>query len=133
MCIRHDDGDYYNYYFLGKDKNIRLNCFLFIYFFELGKIVEKIGYDAGFILCFFAYFLRFVLMSVISNVWWVLPIEAIMQGFSYALSYTLIVSFTNRISRPGIEATMQGLVTAVYDSIGKLLIEFIYDCVIRRL
>lgn len=89
----------------------------FVFFHFSGNIIEKIGYNNSFILCLVGYGSRFGLLSVIPTVWWAIPIESIFQG-SYALSYTLIVSYTNHISTPGIRATMQSVSMAVFDGFG---------------
>lgn len=66
---------------------------------------------------FFA--VRLVALSFIPTPWWALPIETVLNGFTYALSYATIVGYVNRISTPRIQGTMQGIVSGVYDGIGR--------------
>lgn len=89
-------------------------CFLFT-----GKIAQKIGYDTSLSLCFMFFAVRLIALSFIPTPWWALPIEAVLHGFTYALSYATIVGYVNRISTPKIQGTMQGIVSGVYDGIGE--------------
>lgn len=87
-------------------------------FLVSGKILKRIGYVNCLSLCFFMYFIRFGLISLISNPWWLVPIEFIMQGCSYALCYTCIVGYASEVAPPGTSATVQGLVAGVDDGVG---------------
>lgn len=83
----------------------------------LGRILKAVGYRNCLSLCFLVYTLRLGLFSVISNPWWALGIE-LLQGPSYALSYTTIVAYASAISPPGTSATMQGIAAGVDDGFG---------------
>lgn len=90
-----------------------------ILFFPLsGKILDKIGYNHSFTICFVTYALRLGLISLIPSPWWILSIELFMQGPTYALTYTVIVAYANAVSPPGTSATMQGLVAGMDDGLG---------------
>ncbi|XP_018318493.1 major facilitator superfamily domain-containing protein 6 isoform X2 [Agrilus planipennis] len=81
-----------------------------ILFFAIsGKILSKIGYANCFSICFVNYSIRLLLISLAPNPWWILPVELVMQGPTYALTYTTIVAYANAISPPGMSATMQGI------------------------
>lgn len=58
------------------------------------------------------------MISVIPSPWWVIPIEFVMQGPTYALSYSTIVAYANAISPPGMSATMQGIAAGMDDGFG---------------
>ncbi|XP_055839818.1 major facilitator superfamily domain-containing protein 6 [Episyrphus balteatus] len=83
-----------------------------------GKILKKIGYVHCLSLCFFTYFIRLGLISLIANPWWLVPIEMVMQGCTYALCYTCIVAYASAIAPPGTSATVQGLVAGMDDGLG---------------
>lgn len=80
-----------------------------LFFLISGKILNKIGYVHCLSLCFCMYFIRFSLISMIPNPWWLVLIELFMQGSSYALCYTCIVAYASAVSPPGTTATVQGL------------------------
>lgn len=69
-------------------------------------------------MCFIFYALRLALISVAPSPWWILPIEFLMQGPTYALTYTTIVAYANAISPPGASATMQGIAAGMDDGFG---------------
>lgn len=87
-------------------------------FLYSGKILKKLGYIHCLTLCFFTYSIRLALISLIPNPWWLVPIEMIMQGCTYALCYTCIVAYAAAIAPQGTSATVQGLVAGVDDGLG---------------
>ncbi|XP_026827205.1 major facilitator superfamily domain-containing protein 6 isoform X2 [Ooceraea biroi] len=90
-----------------------------IIFFSLsGKILKKFGYGYTFTFCFVCYALRLALISLAPTPWWVLPIEFLMQGPTYALCYTTIVAYASAVSPPGTSATVQGIVAGMDDGFG---------------
>lgn len=90
-----------------------------VLFFSLsGKILKKFGYGYIFTFCFASYALRLGLISIIKNPWWVILVEFFMQGPSYALCYTSIVSYACAIAPPGTSATVQGIVAGMDDGFG---------------
>lgn len=102
-----------------------------VVFFPLsGRILKKVGYGHCLSLCFFAYFIRLGLLSLLPSPWWVLPIELVMQGPTYALCYTTIVAYASAVSPPGTSATMQGIVAGMDDgfgfAVGSLIGGFLY-------
>ncbi|EEB13034.1 conserved hypothetical protein [Pediculus humanus corporis] len=108
-----------------------------IFFVLSGKILKKLGYGHTLTLCFFNYALRLFLISMITEPWWILPVELLMQGPTYALCYTTIVGYANAISPPGLSATMQGVVAGMDDgfgySLGSLIGGFLYKSVGGRI
>ncbi|GAB0096722.1 major facilitator superfamily domain-containing protein 6 [Sergentomyia squamirostris] len=89
-----------------------------LFFLISGRILKRIGYVHCLSLCFFTYSLRLVLISVIPNPWYLVPIEFFMQGATYALCYTCIVAYASAIAPSGASATMQGLVAGMDDGLG---------------
>ena len=83
-----------------------------------GRMITRFGH--AFVLCFvFAcYVLRFVAYSVLSDPWWVLPIE-LLHGVTFALMWSCSVSYAKKIAPPNLEATMQGLLNGVYWGFGR--------------
>lgn len=57
-------------------------------------------------LVLFAFGVRFILYSFLTNAWWVLPIE-ILQGITYGMFYPTMTSYANVVSLPGTETTVQ--------------------------
>ncbi|XP_063992327.1 major facilitator superfamily domain-containing protein 6-A isoform X1 [Diachasmimorpha longicaudata] len=90
-----------------------------VVFFSLsGKILKKFGYGYSLTFCFICYGLRLGLISLVSNPWWVIPIELLMQGPTYALCYTIIVGFASVVAPPGTSATVQGIIAGMDDGLG---------------
>ncbi|KAG8258771.1 hypothetical protein J6590_024083 [Homalodisca vitripennis] len=81
------------------------------------RILRWVGYRHCLSLCFLAYTLRLGLLSLIHNPWWALAVE-LLQGPSYALSYTTIVAYAAAVSPPGTSATVQGVAAGVDDGLG---------------
>ncbi|GLV38043.1 uncharacterized protein CBL_07841 [Carabus blaptoides fortunei] len=89
-----------------------------LFFSVSGAILKVIGYGHSLSLCFVNYALRLGLISMIPSPWWVIPIELVFQGPTYAMCYTTIVAYASAISPPGTSATMQGLVAGIDDGFG---------------
>lgn len=82
------------------------------------NILKRIGYKHCLTLCFFMYSIRFLLISLIPNPWWLVIIEVSFHGCSYALTYTCIVAYAALIAPPGTSATVQALVAGMNDGAG---------------
>lgn len=80
-----------------------------LFFLISGKILKRIGYIHCLSFCFFMYSIRLILISMITNPWWLVLVEFFMQGCSYALCYTCIVAYASHVSEPGTMATVQGV------------------------
>lgn len=57
-------------------------------------------------LVLFAFGVRFILYSFLTNAWWVLPIE-MLQGVTFGMFYPTMASYANAVSPPGTETTVQ--------------------------
>ncbi|XP_059062995.1 major facilitator superfamily domain-containing protein 6 [Achroia grisella] len=87
------------------------------FMFVSGYILRKVGHIRMMSLVLFAFGVRFLLYSVLSNAWWVLPIE-MLQGITYGMFYPTMTSYANAIAPAGAETTVQGLVGAVFEGVG---------------
>ncbi|KAG5895122.1 hypothetical protein JTB14_008559 [Gonioctena quinquepunctata] len=87
------------------------------FFFLSGRIIKKLGHVHTMSLVLFAIGVRFTLYSVISNPWYFLPIE-LSNGLTFGLFFACMASYASIIAPSGTEATMQGLVGAVFEGIG---------------
>jgi hypothetical protein len=67
-----------------------------------------------------AFGVRFLIYSVLTNPWTILPVE-LFQGITYGIFYSNMASYAYVVSPPGSAATVQGLVGAAFEGIGKEL------------
>lgn len=93
-------------------------------FFLSGWIVRKIGHVNCMTFILLAMGLRFILYSLLSDPWWILPIE-FFNGITFGLFYACMASYASIIAPPGTETTMQGLVGAVFEGIGASIGSFV--------
>jgi len=94
------------------------------FFFFSGRILKKIGHINTMSLVLMGFGIRFILYSLLSNPWWVLPIE-LLQGITFGMSYATMASYASIIAPSGTEATIQGLVGAIFEGVGTSLGSFI--------
>lgn len=104
-----------------------------LFFLFSGRILKRIGYVHCLSFCFFMYFIRLGLISLIQSPWWLVLIEFFMQGSSYALCYTCIVAYASAISPVGTQNTIQGLVAGMDDGAGFAIGSIIGGQMYRRL
>lgn len=76
------------------------------FFFISGWLVNKIGHINAMTMVLFAFGIRLCLYSVLTNPWWVLPIE-LMQGVTFALFYATMATYANIVAPHGTAATLQ--------------------------
>ncbi|XP_068633079.1 uncharacterized protein Sugb [Battus philenor] len=94
------------------------------FMFASGYILNKLGHVNMMSLVLFAFGVRFLLYSFLTNAWWALPIE-MLQGLTFGMFYPTMASYANVVSPPGTETTVQGLVGAVFEGVGTSLGSFI--------
>ncbi|XP_062699684.1 major facilitator superfamily domain-containing protein 6, partial [Aedes albopictus] len=87
------------------------------FFFLSGWILKKIGHIHAMSLVLLGFGVRFLLYSLLVDPWWVIPIE-FMNGITFGLFYATMASYASIVAPPGTEATMQGLVGAVFEGVG---------------
>ncbi|XP_035228978.1 major facilitator superfamily domain-containing protein 6-like isoform X1 [Stegodyphus dumicola] len=96
-----------------------VQCFLgeLPFFFFSGWIINKIGHMNTFLMSFIAYGLKFLIHSFLINPWLALLIE-VLQGLCFGSFYASMTSYAKVIAPKGTEATVQGLVSGVFEGIG---------------
>uniref|UniRef100_A0A1L8DEU6 Putative transporter n=2 Tax=Nyssomyia neivai TaxID=330878 RepID=A0A1L8DEU6_9DIPT len=94
------------------------------FFFLSGWILNKIGHIHAMSLVLLGFGVRFLLYSALTNPWWVLPIE-LLNGITFGIFYSTMASYASIVAPPGTEATLQGLVGAVFEGIGVSMGSFI--------
>lgn len=76
------------------------------FFFLSGKVLKRIGHVHAMSLVLLAFGVRFLLYSVLTNPWWVLPIET-MQGVTFGIFMATMTSYASIVAPPGTESTLQ--------------------------
>lgn len=76
------------------------------FFFISGWFINKFGHNNCMTLVLFTFGIRLFLYSVLSNPWWVLPIE-LMQGITFGIFYTAMATYANIVAPHGTSATLQ--------------------------
>ncbi|XP_055373690.1 major facilitator superfamily domain-containing protein 6-like [Condylostylus longicornis] len=94
-----------------------------LFFFFSGYIFKKIGHINCMHLVLAAFAIRMFYYSLMTNPWWVLPVE-VLNGITYGLFSATMSSYANIIALPGTEATLQGLVGILYEGVGLSLGNF---------
>jgi len=96
-----------------------VQCFLgqLPFNFISGNILRKVGHINVMSLVLLVYAIRFMVYSLISNVWMILFVE-LLHGPSFGLCWPTMVSYGDKVSPSGTKATIQGLVGAVFEGIG---------------
>ncbi|XP_055894394.1 major facilitator superfamily domain-containing protein 6-A-like isoform X1 [Biomphalaria glabrata] len=103
-----------------------------IMLFTAGFIIKKLGLVNCLYLTLFCYALRFLVISLISNPWYVLITEPL-YGICFGLMYAAASSYASIIAPPGMSATIQGLLGGVHfgfgKGIGSLITGFMFDSI----
>ncbi|XP_060065589.1 major facilitator superfamily domain-containing protein 6-A-like [Ylistrum balloti] len=86
--------------------------------FLSGYIIKKVSHLWCLYGVFAAYALRFFLYSVLSNAWFVLPIE-VLHSITFGLMWATSTSYASIISPPGMSATIQGIIGGLHFGFGK--------------
>lgn len=76
------------------------------FFFLSGWILKRIGHVYAMSLVLLAIGIRYILYSVITNPWWVLPVE-LSNGLTFGLFYASMASYASIIAPPGTATTVQ--------------------------
>ncbi|XP_058461144.1 major facilitator superfamily domain-containing protein 6-A [Malaya genurostris] len=87
------------------------------FFFLSGWILKKIGHIHTMSVVLLGFGIRFLLYSSLVDPWWVIPIE-FMNGITFGLFYATMASYASIVAPSGTEATMQGLVGAIFEGVG---------------
>ncbi|CAH1968392.1 unnamed protein product [Acanthoscelides obtectus] len=87
------------------------------FLFLSGRILKKIGHENTMSLILLGLGCRLVLHSLVTNPWLTLPVE-LFNGLTFGLSFACMASYASIVAPPGTEATVQGMVGAVFEGIG---------------
>lgn len=82
------------------------------FFFISGWLINKIGHVNAMTLVLFVFGIRLTLYSVLTNPWWVLPIE-FLQGMTFGIFYTAMAMYANVVAPSGTAATLQVIDTVL--------------------
>jgi len=99
--------------------NMAVQCFVgeVPMFFLSGWVLRNLGHAHTMSLVLIAFSLRFFLYSLLSDPWFSLPIE-LLNGVTFGLCYAAMTGYAHTIAPEGMEATVQGVVGAVYEGAG---------------
>lgn len=76
------------------------------FFFISGWFINKVGHVNSMTLVLFTFGIRLTLYSVLTNPWWVLPIE-FSQGMTFGIFYAAMTTYANIVAPSGTAATLQ--------------------------
>ncbi|XP_008183664.1 major facilitator superfamily domain-containing protein 6-like protein B isoform X2 [Acyrthosiphon pisum] len=99
------------------------------FFFWSGWIIRKIGYGNCMAVVMGSMAIRMFLYTVIWNPTWIIAIE-LLNGVSYALGYSVKMSYAKKVSPPDTLNTIigfMGFFDCIGDSIGSLLGGYLFD------
>lgn len=99
--------------------NMAIQCFIgeVPMFFLSGWILKKLGHIHTMSLVLSVFGIRFLSYSMLTNPWHSLPIE-VLNGVTFGIFYSTMVSYASMIAPPGMESTMQGIVGAAFEGAG---------------
>ena len=83
-----------------------------------GKIINLIGHVRCLYIALFAYAVRYLGYSFLTNAWYVLPVE-LLHGVSFGLMWAAATAYAFIIAPKGMSATVLGLMAGVYFGLGK--------------
>ncbi|XP_075229536.1 major facilitator superfamily domain-containing protein 6-like [Lycorma delicatula] len=87
------------------------------FFFLNSWLLKKLGHVNCMSLVLLAFGIKFILYSLLVNPWWSLPIE-LLGGLTFSTFYATMASYASIVAPPGTEATLQGIVGALYEGVG---------------
>ncbi|CAG7822843.1 unnamed protein product, partial [Allacma fusca] len=87
------------------------------FFYLSGWFIKKLGHVHCMSLVLGGFALRFLLYSVVTNPWLILPVE-LLQGVTYGIFYATMASYAFIVSPPGTGATVQSFVAAAFEGVG---------------
>lgn len=76
------------------------------FFFISGWFISRFGHANCMTLVLFTFGVRLILYSILSNPWWVLPIE-LMQGITFGIFYATMTTYASIVAPSGTAATLQ--------------------------
>ena len=76
------------------------------FFFLSGWVLKKIGHINAMSVVLLGFSARLFLYSLLTNPWWVLPIE-LLHGITFGIFYSTMASYASLVAPSGTEATLQ--------------------------
>ncbi|BES96333.1 Nucleoside H+ symporter [Nesidiocoris tenuis] len=103
-----------------------VHCYLgeIPFFFISGWMLRYFGHANCMSIVLLGFGARFTLYYFLTSAWWILPIETL-NGITYAILYSTMMTYANAFAPPGAEATVQGIVSAFFEGIGVCLGSFL--------
>lgn len=83
-----------------------------------GRLHKIIGYEKSLMLVYAVYVVRFLAYSFVHSPWLSYPIDCL-HFFTFGIMWTTVASYANAIAPPEAQATLQAIVSAVYNSLGR--------------
>ncbi|XP_068669979.1 uncharacterized protein [Montipora foliosa] len=96
---------------------ISRSTFDLLTFFVAGSLIKAIGQIKIMIFALISYGIAFTLYSLLTNPWWVLPIEMLV-GSTYAASWSAFTSYMAGAASSESVTTIQGILQGVYWGLG---------------
>uniref|UniRef100_A0A2S2PG69 Major facilitator superfamily domain-containing protein 6-B n=1 Tax=Schizaphis graminum TaxID=13262 RepID=A0A2S2PG69_SCHGA len=93
-------------------------------FFLSSYILKRVNHMTIFSIVFFMFTCIFSVYTIIENPFWALPVE-LLNGMTFALSYSAATSYAALITPTGAEGTLQGVVGTAYTGIGAPIGSFV--------
>ncbi|XP_022177886.1 major facilitator superfamily domain-containing protein 6-A-like [Myzus persicae] len=87
-------------------------------------ILKRVDHMTVFSIVFFTFTCIFFVYTIIENPLWALPVE-LLNGITFALSYSAAISYAALITPTGAEGTLQGVVGTAYTGIGAPIGSFV--------
>lgn len=85
--------------------------------FFAGWIIARLGFRNSMALAIGGTGVRFIVYSFGTNPWFMLPVE-VLHGLSFGLFYTAMTLFASRIAPKGTEASVQGIMSGMFEGAG---------------
>lgn len=86
--------------------------------FFAGWFITKLGFRNSMALAVGGTAVRLAVYSLGTNAWFMLPVE-VLHGLSFGLFYTAMTLFANRAAPKGTEASVQGVMSGMFEGAGK--------------
>ena len=84
------------------------------------KIVARLGHTRTIYIVFALFVARTGLYATLHNPYFVLPLE-VLRGMAFSLLWSCVVQYGRRIATPGLETTVQGLLSSIWYGIGSAI------------
>ena len=83
-----------------------------------GRVIKRIGHIKCLYIVLFAYSIRYLGTSMISNPWWELPFSCL-KSIVFSIGFTAVSLYGSLITPPSMHATLQAMVQTVHFGVGK--------------